>query len=585
MPLQSIFASISPYLRRIRNGLIFCGTIYVILLLGAAWTGFGKVGSALPPGTSPYEQMRRSLHTNYVEALADESPVVHMRAQTVASILCTTIGELCSEELSAAPDTSSYIHHAANVLAVPFSSPPASGVAWLGDTLEHVGFVPKSYAQGIGFSALGSYREVWKIMRDAAFLLITLVIVISGFIIIFGIKVGEKAGVAIEEMLPRLVIVLIMISLSYAIVGFMIDLMYIVMFIAFSVMAPILHLTPEAYSRALNSIATGSPGSLWSLVMSQDIAANSYIETGKALFSLMPTLFQGVVSAITSQVVPSAMVAIVGSMVGGVGGIVGKFASAKGASSVLKNAGEATKGFGTANFARVINFISGKETVKVAEDTKTTIASLILAIGGLILTAIETFGAPMLTPYLVALLLVVTNIYLFFKLYFMIFSAYVEIIINMIFAPLFIMLHALPGSKNMYTWFKSLAVNLLIFPAVLVLLMISGFVSNAKGPHTTFDNSGNFWAPPFLNSIGSQSALQSLIGGLIFYNIPIFIDEMKKALGYEKGAFSNIKISSFAAPAIGFVTSSFGAVKSVSGFAHQMRDLGATGAAIGDQKH
>ena len=529
----------------------------MILLLGAAWTGFGKVGSALPPGPSAYERTRQMIHTKYLEGKKNTSPDAILRTDTVAWILCKGVGELCSEDLSAPTDQSSLLYQAGWLIAMPYSQPAASGVAWLGDTLEHMGFVPKSYAQGMGFSALGSYREVWKVMRDIAFLLVTLMIVVSGFIIIFGIKIGEKAGVAIEEMLPRLVVVLIMISLSYAIVGFMIDLMYVLMFLAYSVMAPILHLSASAQNQALVSIASGGQNSLWNLMNSQTASPFTYTETARALFQLLPGAAQFVVSGIFSQIGLPFLAGIVG----------GLFPAGKIADTIKGVA----KSFPA---AKIANGLAGKEVIAQQADTKLTGVATVLSIVMLIISVIESIGAPFITPLIIAGFLFVTTIYLFFKVWFMLFNCYMEIVVGTIFAPIFIMLHALPGSKSIYTWFKSIAINLLVFPAVLVLMMIAAFVANANGERTFFDTSKNFWAPPFLNSLGSQTALQTVMGGLIFYNIPVFITQLKKSLGYEEGMFSKIGLSSFAAPAIGFVTSAFGTVNTVAGFAERINKSG-----------
>ncbi len=565
MDVRSFLANFSTASRRIRNIVIVILTLVIVTQLGIGLTGWGKIGSALPAGPSPAERARQQIQTKYLEGIQNKDPAAQIKTQTMAGIICSVVGELCSDDMSAPTDTNSYLHQVANIIALPYGQPVASGVAWASDLMEHVGFAPKTYAQGIGFSALGSYQRAWKVMRDAAFLLITLAIVVSGFIIIFGVPVGDKAGVSIEEMLPRLVIVLIVISLSYAIIGFMIDLMYVITFISFSTMAPLLNLDAASQKMAFVSIATGQPTSLWHLMMSNDLSPVSYMETSKALFQLLPSGAQVIVSTIVNQVgLPflatglSSIIPAKGKVLSGLKGGLGSFVK----NSPVRSIGQS---------------VTGKDLAGKLEGTKTVGLSLVIAIILILFTAFEATVAPVTTAYVISALLIITSIYLFFKVFFLLFNAYVELVIATIFAPFFILLHALPGSKSMYTWIKSVAINLLIFPAVLILMMVSAFVSNAAAPpqgSSYFINqTQQFWAPPFLNSLGSQNAIQMILGGLIFYNIPHFIDQIKKALGYE-AVFSGVSVMSFFAPVIGFVSQAAGLTTKAGKFAG---DLGRAG--------
>lgn len=569
MDVRSFLANFSTTGRRIRNVVIVILTLVIVTQLGIGLTGWGKIGSALPAGPSPSERVRQQLQTKYLEASKNDDPAAQIKTQTMAGIICTVVGELCGSDMKAPTDTNSYLHQAANIIAMPYGKPVASGVAWASDLMEHVGFAPKTYAQGIGFSALGSYQRAWKVMRDAAFLLITLAIVVSGFIIIFGVPVGDKAGVNIEEMLPRLVIVLIAISLSYAIVGFMIDLMYVITFVSFSTMAPLLNLDPVAQKQAFVSIATGQPSSLWHLMMNQDLSPVSYMETSKALFQILPQGAQIILSTVIHQIGLPFLAAGLSSVLPSAKTINGiKGSNIKSLLGVFKNS----------PIFKIAEQISGKDLAKNIEGAKTPGISLAVAIILILMTAFETAVAPVITTYVITALLMITSVYLFFKVFFLLFNAYVELVVATIFAPFFILLHAIPGSKSMYTWIKSIAINLLIFPAVLILMMVAAFISNASAPPGDpnvryFAQDQQFWAPPFLNSLGSQTAIQTILGGLIFFNIPLFIDQIKKALGYE-AVFSGVSVMSFFAPVIGFASQAAGLTTKAAKFAG---DVGKSG--------
>jgi hypothetical protein len=117
-----------------------------------------------------------------------------------------------------------------------YDHPPASGIAYTRDVLANAGLLAKpAYAQGIGFAGLAPLLPIWTVMRNIAYAVIVLVMVVIGFMIIFRMKIDPKTVISVQMALPKIVVALILITFSYAIVGFMIDLMYLVMAIAINV--------------------------------------------------------------------------------------------------------------------------------------------------------------------------------------------------------------------------------------------------------------------------------------------------------------------------------------------------------------
>ncbi|HKY74409.1 MAG TPA: hypothetical protein VJ246_03810, partial [Patescibacteria group bacterium] len=118
-----------------------------------------------------------------------------------------------------------------NVMAAMISNPPASTQVWLADILQHSPIIPQAYAQGIGFRALDPVLPIWKAFRDLAYVFYVIAFVIIGFMIMFRQKLGGQTVVTITSAIPNLIITLLMITFSYAIAGFMIDLMYLSIYI------------------------------------------------------------------------------------------------------------------------------------------------------------------------------------------------------------------------------------------------------------------------------------------------------------------------------------------------------------------
>jgi hypothetical protein len=119
----------------------------------------------------------------------------------------------------------------ANIVDSTYVNQPADFGLWLADTGHTLGFLPKpAYAQGIGFSGLLPLLPIWKAFRNIAYFLMAIVMITIGFLIMFRKKIDPKTVVTAQNAIPRVIIALILITFSYAIVGFMIDLMYVVLF-------------------------------------------------------------------------------------------------------------------------------------------------------------------------------------------------------------------------------------------------------------------------------------------------------------------------------------------------------------------
>lgn len=118
-----------------------------------------------------------------------------------------------------------------NAIASMIKQPPASGQVWLADLMQSSPFVPQAYAQGIGFKSLTPVLPIWKAFRDLAYVLFVIAFIIIGFLIMFRQKLGGQTAVTVVSALPNLIITLLLITFSYAIAGFVIDLMYLVIYL------------------------------------------------------------------------------------------------------------------------------------------------------------------------------------------------------------------------------------------------------------------------------------------------------------------------------------------------------------------
>lgn len=124
-----------------------------------------------------------------------------------------------------------------NLISQLYEHPPASSTEYIADLIDNMKhpFVPRAYAQGLGFSSLSPVLGLWKIFRNVSYLFFVVIFVVVGFLIMIRSKIGSQAAVTVQQVLPKLVISLILVTFSYAIVGLMIDIMYLAIFLLIGV--------------------------------------------------------------------------------------------------------------------------------------------------------------------------------------------------------------------------------------------------------------------------------------------------------------------------------------------------------------
>lgn len=142
-------------------------------------------------------------------------------------------------------------------IAMLYEQQPSSR-EYVADLLDSIGVpsVSHAYAQGTGYKAMSSFLPFWKVFRNLAYSLYIIIFVVVGIMIMLRTKVNAQTIITIQTALPNLLITLLLITFSYAIVGFMIDLMYfLVYFLVFLLSSPGINIisTPaKAIARLMN---------------------------------------------------------------------------------------------------------------------------------------------------------------------------------------------------------------------------------------------------------------------------------------------------------------------------------------------
>jgi hypothetical protein len=235
------------------------------------------------------------------DGLSQESLTRHQWFATMAEGLLTLTGTNIDGSESSESDETGALQFTSGLIAALYSRPAASGVYYAYDTIQKIG--PKAaYAQGIGFSGLRPIMDVWKAFRNVTYVLFTLIFIGVGLAIMLQVKISPQAVISIENAIPKIIGALILVTFSYAIAGFMIDLMYVFIALAINILK-IGGINPALFQIPKTPIIAGQ------------ITTEKVINNG--FFSLLPMFF----SLTTSGIGFLLLGGTIGGIIGGLGGL------------------------------------------------------------------------------------------------------------------------------------------------------------------------------------------------------------------------------------------------------------------------
>lgn len=419
------------------------------------------------------------------------------------TMLCGIIGEGCSNNPNDGDKNfqNSMVGFMTNLIVLPYANPPASGVYWAYSGLQNAGFIPKTYAaEGIGFGALKPFINLWKIFRDLSYMLLVLVLIAIGFMIMFRMKLNPQTVISVESALPKIVLSLLLITFSFPIAGFLIDLMYVIIAIIISILSNngLYYNVGEYQQKYLNAgfwtildslVPNSGIGDIWGL----DFAKFMFVDVGTALFSILPVSLRLLIQLITAA---------------------------------------GTLWVSHIAIERILHISSLKEivdnwaagTFSLGKTPSAVIGTVALIITTVLGAFIGVFWGPLI---IIGLLILTTILLLLFRIFFLVFKAYIQIVLLIIFSPLILLFEAVPGRSAFSFWFKNLFAELLTFPIVIAIFILGNVMINQ------ISASNAIWKPPFLYSIENQNAFAMLLGlGMIFI-IPELVKLIKELMGIK----------------------------------------------------
>ncbi|MDP4011355.1 MAG: hypothetical protein Q8P72_03970 [Candidatus Roizmanbacteria bacterium] len=465
--------------------------------------------------------------------------------------LCSLFGETCTNNPSDAAKfkDGSLFGSVSGLMATPYSNPPASGLAWAREGLASSGLIPSAYAsEGIGFSSIKGFLSVWTGFRNISLLLLVMLTVILGFMVMFRSKMGGQTAVSLDSILPRIVITMILISFSFAIAGFMIDLMYVTIGLVVDILLGYGLNFPVEQVASIQDDFIGAKlhdlwpqGSFWG-----GGASPSAFSVGSAMWDFVPVEFKGILDLVVMRTL----------------------------SQFLANTWLA-KWFHLADTTANIGWTGGALTFVTG-----------LNIGGInssfwkwVFTMLGTGLLSWILPALIIGLLIILTILLhMFKIFFILLASYIKIMLYIMFAPIIILFEVIPGQNAFGWWFKNLVGELIAFPTVVTIMLTGQVIMmiNTAGRFGTgslgssYSTLGQNILPgslpftlPFLYGFRPEDFNMIVALGLILIT-PDFIKIVKAKIGVQESPL-NFGLGTFFAGA-GIFMSGLGTASQLQGF-------------------
>jgi len=531
-----LFSSIYSLLRAVRKIFIVATVLSAAISLFFFFSG-GGVKKINP--TLLIEHNRNQIYSQIESFKEDTSPEGALKLAIYQGWICTSVGEACSEKPSDGNINfqGSLFGKMSGWMGVPYANPPASGIAWVGSSLEHAGFIPKTYAAtGAGFASIQSYMGIWKLFRDIAYLILVIMMIVIGFMIMFRSSIGGQTVVNIENSLPRIIIALIMITFSFPLAGLLIDLMYAMIAISVGLLYDVGNIAQYASQDATTWYGKSSSEQALAEYMTAGFTelwpdgGGTFFGVGMALWKLLPSVIQTFSHVL---LVPLSILYT---------------------SSLLKPLADTTKTF---SMATILgngwgNLIHGTHNLAFYAG----IIFFIIWGPGLI------FG----------LIIILTVLVFMFKLFFMLISSYIKIILYIVFSPIILLFSAFPGNGNIGWWFRNMLGELSVFPTIIIVMLVGNAImavntngvewSGAAGLPLVSGTEQSFRLP-FLYGFQTEEFNTIIALGIVLL-IPDFIKLVKGVIGVGESKL-NLGLGTFFAGA-GMFMSGLGTASSLEGY-------------------
>ncbi len=222
-------------------------------ILAADKAGSSVIPGKTGPGTNWAEQNLPSYQNvvNKELGLTGDTPEMGGEAYNLFQLNSTALGitrGIVGTGITTSGNTTGYnggaIGMIADLTGAMYDNRPASTGQYVQYLASNMGLPfdavkPVYAAGGIGFTGLNPILELWKVVRNLSYLVFALIFIVIGLMIMLRVKIDPKTVVSVQNALPKIFLALILITFSYPIAGFLIDLMYLLIGVILSIFSQI----------------------------------------------------------------------------------------------------------------------------------------------------------------------------------------------------------------------------------------------------------------------------------------------------------------------------------------------------------
>ena len=379
--------------------------------------------------------------------------------------------------LSSGDSSNGAIGMLGNTIATLYT-PPTSSAEYLANLGENIGFSPKmANAQsptGSGADVISPVLELWKVVRNIAYAGFILVFIAAGLMIMFRQKLNPQTTIGIQQALPGLIIGLILVTFSYFIAAFIVDLTFVGTRLVAEIF--ISSGTTNLYG-AEEKKDLGDIRAKIDETYNESSAFNMFNKAGsKGFLQNVTDIFGAVWSTIGPKPDPSyktdPLITSAIPFIGPIYSIVGSLFHAN---------------------------------------------PLEVAAAG---------GVSMLAALLVPIILAIALMIQFIRLIIALLMSYIQILIMVIGGPIFILISAIPGRGGVLSyWFKGLLANALVFPAVFAGFLFAGLLLK-------YDFNVSQARLPLFGGL-QPNIIQSLLAFGVLLGLPSIPEMVRSAFGVK----------------------------------------------------
>lgn len=400
---------------------------------------------------------------------------------------CGAIGQACTDNPEDAKEyfSKSWVGMTSNLLTITYSNPPASSIYSVQNTLANKGFIPAAYAaEGIGFSSIKPIAKIWKVFRDFSYIFLVLILIAMGFMIMFRMKLNPQTVIGIENSLPKIVVALILITFSFAIAGVLIDLMYVLIAVGISLLTDfnIGDLTKANTQLLQNKYMGAGLSAIWPYQ-----GRSGAIEVGHGLYNILPPFIKEVVGGAVT--LPVAIL------------------------------------LSKSKLHVVNNLILSFRDIAIGPVGFGDIVSALTLLFEVILIAILF---PQIPGFIIGVIILLTLLFFMFRIFFLLLSSYIKIMLFIIFSPIILLFVSIPGKNTFSFWLKNMIGELMVFPLVVLIMLVGYAIQSLTIANETL------FRPPFLYEI-SGDVFGAIIGMGLILMTPKIIMAVKEAMGIKPG--------------------------------------------------